>query len=104
VDRVDGRGGRGPSPFADTRAVNKQAQAEDLLQRARQAMAQNDLAAAETLIAQAEALGVSYGPLHFGDTPRAAMRELTERRAAASGQRGQRFPRAILLPAPTSRW
>ena len=43
-------------------------------------MAQNDLVAAEQLIAQADALGINYGPLYLGDTPKAAMRDLQQRR------------------------
>ena len=61
---------------ADVNAASKQSQSDDLLRRARQAMAENDFVAAEKLISQAEALGVDYGPFCFGDTPKKAMRDL----------------------------
>jgi general secretion pathway protein D len=68
----------------DLNAGSKQAQSDDFLRRARQAMAENDYAAAERLISQAEALGVDYGPFCFGDTPKKAMRDLEQRRAQAN--------------------
>jgi len=49
-------------------------------------MAENDLTAAAALIGQAEALGAQYGPLHLGDTPDKARRDL-ERKWAADGTR-----------------
>ncbi len=58
------------------------AQCDDLLRRARQAMAENDLQAARALLGQAEALGVEYGPLYPGDTPQKLRRDL-ERKAQA---------------------
>ncbi|MFC1596933.1 hypothetical protein ACFL5Q_03200 [Planctomycetota bacterium] len=57
---------------------------DDLLGRSRQAMAENDLKSAETLVAQAEALGVDYGSLYRGDTPKKARRDL-ERKLKAAG-------------------
>ncbi|MGD0382783.1 MAG: hypothetical protein ABSA77_04615, partial [Thermoguttaceae bacterium] len=53
------------------------------LRCARQAMAENDLIAAESLIAQAEALGVEYNSFHLGDTPKKARRDLERKRSAA---------------------
>lgn len=64
---------------------DKQGQCDDLLRRARQAMAANDLPAAEALITQAETLAVDYGPFHFGDTPKKARRDL-ERRRGSGGE------------------
>jgi len=55
-----------------------------LLKRARQAMAENDLRAAESLVAQAEALGVDYGMFHRGDTPEKVRRDLERKLRAAS--------------------
>lgn len=78
--------GIGQSP--DARVPDKKAQSQDLLRRARQAMAENDLGAAEALVAQAEAMGVEYGAFHFGDTPRKARHDLGERKAAGGQQRG----------------
>ena len=60
------------------------AKSADLLRRARQAMEENNLTAAESLIAQAEALDVQYGPFHFGDTPKKARHDLERKRAAAA--------------------
>jgi general secretion pathway protein D len=67
---------------ADNSAPDKSQQAADLLRRARQAMAENDLTAAESLIAQAEALGVEYNAFHLGDTPKKARRDLERKRSA----------------------
>ncbi len=65
-------------------AGDKSQQAADLLRRARQAMAENDLAAAESLIAQAEARDVQYNSFHLGDTPKKARRDLERKRSAAA--------------------
>ncbi len=56
---------------------------DDLLQRARQAMAENDLASADALVSQAEALGVEYGPFYRGDTPKRIRRDLDRQQKAA---------------------
>ncbi len=58
---------------------------DDLLARARQAMAENDLEAAGSLITQAETLGVDYSPLYFGDTPKKARRDF-ERQSSTGGR------------------
>ncbi len=71
---------------------DKRQEAGDLLRRARQAMAEDDLAAAESLISGAEALGVRYSLLHVGDTPKRARRDLQRKRSAADG-----------APTPTGR-
>ncbi len=70
-------------PAADSQ--DRREQASDLLRRARRAMAQNDLAAAESLISDAEALDVRYGFLHVGDTPKKVRRDLERKRDAARG-------------------
>ncbi|HEY4760777.1 MAG TPA: hypothetical protein VIH42_09375, partial [Thermoguttaceae bacterium] len=72
----------------------KSQQAADLLRRARQAMAENDLTAAESLIAQSEVLGVEYGAFHMGDTPKKARRDLERKRSAA----GPTKPSQIFSP------
>jgi hypothetical protein len=74
----------GSGQAASPRPDDKGQQSADLLRRARQAMAENDLAAAESLLAQAEALGVEYNSFHLGDTPKKARRDL-ERKRSASG-------------------
>ncbi|MGD0519397.1 MAG: hypothetical protein ABSA26_17815, partial [Thermoguttaceae bacterium] len=73
----------GGVPVASPRSEDKGQQAADLLRRARQAMAENDLIAAESLIAQADALGVEYNSFHLGDTPKKARRDLERKRSAA---------------------
>ncbi len=57
---------------------------DDLLRRTRQAMAENDLKTAESLLAQAEALGVEHGAFHRGDTPKTIRRDLERMRKSAS--------------------
>ena len=74
----------GQTGSAESRPVDKQAQADDLLRRARQAMSRHDLATAAKLIGDAEVLGVDYGPLHFGDTPKKAARDLEKMRTTAN--------------------
>jgi len=65
--------------------ADSRARADDLCRRAREAMAENDLAAADTLVAQAEALGVEYGFWHAGDTPEKVRRDLERKKQAAAG-------------------
>ena len=60
-------------------------QCDDLLRRSRELMAQNDPAGAESLIVQAERLGVEYPPIYLGDTPKRARRDLDRMRGAAGG-------------------
>ncbi len=64
------------------------AQCDDLLRRARQAMAENDLQAARALLSQAEALGVPYPPLYPGDTPQKLRRDLDRKTQTLQGGRG----------------
>jgi general secretion pathway protein D len=73
----------GSGQAASPRPDDKGQQTADLLRRARQAMAENDLAAAESLLAQAESLGVEYNSFHLGDTPKKARRDLERKRSAA---------------------
>lgn len=87
---------------------DKGQQTADMLRRGRQAMAENDLVAAESLISQAEALGVQYNALYMGDTPKKARRDL-ERKRNASGATASK-PSQLFAPlglnknkqAPTS--
>ena len=58
-------------------------QSDDLLRRARQAMAENDLATASELISQADSLKVPYGALYMGDTPKKLRLELDHKRKLA---------------------
>ncbi len=91
----------GTGPASSVPSGDKRAQADDLLRRARQAMDQNDLQAAEQLIQQAEALGVNYHPLYLGDTPTKARRELERRlKAAGAGRAGQEASSAAASAAP----
>jgi len=80
-------------------------QCDELLQRARQALAENDLDAASRLVSQAESLGVDYGSLYLGDTPKKVRRDL-ERRMQVSGGPTRPSPMFSPLtagkaPAPT---
>jgi len=84
----------------ETASPAKQAMADDLLRRSRQALAENDLAAAESLVGQAEALNVDYGPFHFGDTPKKIRRDLDRRRAGAGPMTGAALAGGK-SPAPT---
>ena len=51
-------------------AADKTKQSDDLLRRARQAMAENDLSTAESLVSESDALNVDYGNFYTGDTPK----------------------------------
>ena len=57
------------------------------MRRARTALADNDLATAEKLVAQAEAAGTSYPLFYRGDTPQAVRRELEAKKKAAGPAR-----------------
>ncbi len=98
----------GQSSATANPSEDKAKQSADLLRRARQAMSENDLTAAETLISQAEALGASYGPLYLGDTPKTVRRDLDRKRRVSSGspaKPSQRFSPLGLhkeTPAPTN--
>jgi general secretion pathway protein D len=61
---------------SDAGPLQRRHQADELLQRARQAMAQNDLAAADVLVSRAEALNVQYPAIYLGDTPARVRRDL----------------------------
>lgn len=76
---IDGAGTS--RPVAGT-VEQRRRQSDDLLLRARRALAENDLDAASQLVSQAEALDVPYSPLEFGDTPRKLRRELEKRQQA----------------------
>lgn len=78
---------------------DRRRQADDLMLRARRAMAENDLDAANRLLTQAESLDVSYSPLHLGDTPRRLRRDLEARYQAAGRQPGQPAGRSDALAA-----
>ncbi|HUT88099.1 MAG TPA: hypothetical protein VMY37_01260 [Thermoguttaceae bacterium] len=80
-------GTAGASQTASYRSDEARRRCDDLLKRARQAMAENDLESAESLLAQAEAMGVKYGPFDRGDTPKNVRRDLERTRKAASPAR-----------------
>ena len=85
----------GQSAPAEQISQDTRQQTADLLRRARQAMAENDLAAADSLISQAEALGVQYNPLYMGDTPKKARHDLDRKRnvSAATPSKPSKFVR-----------
>ena len=74
-----GQSGAAMNPSEDPRQ-----QSVDLLQRARQAMSENDLAAADSLISRAEALGVKQNVFYRGDTPEKVRRDLERMRNSTS--------------------
>jgi len=63
-------------------AQNKQnrSEAAELLRRARMAMAENDLEAADALISKAEATGAEYSVFYAFDTPKKARKDLQRKR------------------------
>ena len=80
-------------------AVDPQLQSADLLRRAREAMARNDLTAADSLIAQAKALNVKYGMFYMGDTPAKSQRDLEKKRAAIATAK----PSQLFAPGNSNR-
>ncbi|MDI9443062.1 MAG: hypothetical protein QM844_02720, partial [Planctomycetota bacterium] len=68
--------------------VDARRQSDDLLARARMAIQEDNFVAAESLIAQAEALGVDYGVLPMGLTPAKARTELERKRQAGARSGG----------------
>lgn len=78
-----------------TPSEDKSMKAADLLRRARQAMDENNLTAADSLVAQAEALDVQYNAFYIGDTPRKVRRDLDRKRAT---QASPAKPSQLLAP------
>ncbi len=66
--------------FAQEEDQDPKQLAEELLRRARQAMADGDLEIADSLLSRAEAYNIRYGVLHLGDTPKKARRDLDRMR------------------------
>lgn len=85
------------SPTADPRQ-----QSTELLRRARQAIAEKDFVAAESLITQADSLGVKYSIFYQGDTPDRLRRELERGRASVSPSRSGGMFSGGREKAPTS--
>jgi len=90
-------GTTGASQTASHRSDEARRRCDDLLKRARQAMAENDLESADSLLAQAEAMGVKYGPFDRGDTPKGLRRDLERTRKAASPARPSQLFSALSL-------
>lgn len=67
----------------DSGDASPAAQVTALLKRARQAMEDGDLEVADSLLSRAEKLGVRFGVLHLGDTPKKARRDLERLRKSA---------------------
>ncbi len=95
--RADSTSPTGAAGAKSASAADKNAQSAELLKRARQAMAENDLAAAETLVAQADALGVEYNNFYMGDTPKKLHRDLERKRGATASKPSQKFTPSINL-------
>ncbi len=68
---------------SDTNSKDARKEAAKYLRRARQAMAENDLEAADALISKAEAVKARYGIFYVGDTPKKARKDLQRKRGAA---------------------
>ncbi len=96
-----GTAAMGQSAPTDSPTQNRGQVAADLLHRARQAMAENDLPAAEALISRAEALGVTYHPLYMGDTPKKVRRDLERKRNSAAAVPGK--PSQLFSPMTAKR-
>ncbi len=75
-------------------------QSNDLLARARQALAEQNWAVAESLIDRAESLGVAYGQFAAGDTPSKLRAELHRRRPPMAGK--PRRGGGLFRPRPTA--
>jgi general secretion pathway protein D len=80
-----GMASAGQAEGSNASPAEKRQQADDLLRRARELMAKNDLAGADSLIAKAEGLNPQYPPIFFGDTPKKARQALEGMRSAAGG-------------------
>ena len=91
----------GQSAAADKPADNKSQQTAELLRRARQAMAENDLTTADSLISRAEGLGVQYNWLYQGDTPKKARHDLDKKIAVAAASPTK--PSQLLSPLGLSK-
>jgi general secretion pathway protein D len=70
------------------------ADVDQILSNARQAMAQGDLAKAESLVKRAEAANPKYPVLHFGDTPARVRRDLDK--LSQSRPAGKQAPAATV--------
>ncbi|MGA2035543.1 MAG: hypothetical protein ABSG68_25115, partial [Thermoguttaceae bacterium] len=77
-----GAAGMGQTDASTAAPADRRAQADDLLRRARQAMAQNDAATAEQLVSQCETLGVQYSGFSMADSPAKIRRDLQRMREA----------------------
>src|SRR5262249_2929512 len=71
------------SQSAKGKPANPRADCDALLARARQAMKEGKLDAANSFLTQAESLKVEYGVLHFGDTPKKLRAEMKQARRGA---------------------
>jgi general secretion pathway protein D len=88
-------------PTAPQSPEEARRRSDEFLQRARLAMAENDLEAASQLVSQAEALGVDYGAFYMNDTPKKLRRELERRGASTAG--GPTRPSQMFSPLPASK-
>ncbi|MGH7137026.1 MAG: hypothetical protein ACREHD_14900, partial [Pirellulales bacterium] len=62
-------------------------QVTELLAKARQAMKEDNLETAESLISRAENIPATFGVMHMGDTPKKARRDLLKLRGVKAPQR-----------------
>jgi general secretion pathway protein D len=95
---TNSQGGNAPNsqaPTGQARPLN-QGDIDQILSNVRQAMAQGDLAKADTLLKRAEAAKPKYPVLHFGDTPTRVRRDLAKLMASRP-----QSATAQTTPAPT---
>ena len=89
----------GAGQVAGHRAEDARRRSDDLLRRARQAIAEDNLEAASSLVSEASSLAVDYGRLYTGETPQKVQRDL-DRKLQAAGN----FPHGLgQLFSPLSR-
>lgn len=84
-------GGQPAAYPGSANGIDARQQSDDLLARARQAIHENNFAAADTLITQAEMLGVKYGMLSTAYTPAKARAELRQKAQASQTPQGGLF-------------
>ena len=78
-------------------------QSDDLLRRARQAMAEGNLETAESLVSRAESMKTDYGLFHMGDTPKKARRDLEKSRESRGAKpAGDPFAARPPITAPAA--
>lgn len=93
----------GQASTAPRNSEDAKRQVAELLAQARQAMKDGNLETADSLVGRAEKLGVPYGLMHIGDTPKKARRDLDAlRKTAAAPKRPSELFATENKPRPAS--